>query len=56
MKQEIGEDFGSGYLGDAKTRKFLEENFDKHPDIFRKSWKPYSDLVQGKYQKSLSDF
>lgn len=56
MKQEIGEDFGSGYLGDMKTRVFLEHHFDKHPDVFRKTWKPYVDLVQGKYQKSLKDF
>ena len=53
---EIGEDFGSGYLGDARTRKFLEANFDKYPDVFRKSWKPYIDLVSGKYQKSLNDY
>ncbi len=56
LKNEIGEDFGSGYLGDEKTRKFLEKNYDKYPDIFRKSWKPYIDLVDSKKQKRLREF
>lgn len=56
LKNEIGEDFGSGYLGDEKTRKFLEKNYDKYPEIFRKSWKPYIDLVEGKKQKRLGEF
>ena len=56
LKEEIGEDFGSGYLGDAKSRAFLEKNFEKYPQIFRKSWKPYSDLVRDKRQRKLGEF
>ncbi|MAG60393.1 ribonuclease HII [archaeon] len=56
LKTEIGEDFGSGYLGDEKTRKFLEKNYEKYPDIFRKSWKPYADLVEDKRQRRLGEF
>ena len=56
IKKEIGEDFGSGYLGDERTRKFLEENFSKYPEIFRKSWKPYQDLITDKKQKKLGEF
>ena len=40
IKKMVG-DFGSGYMSDPKTVKFLEENYDKHPDVFRKTWAPY---------------
>jgi len=56
LKEEIGENFGSGYLGDERSRKFLQENYAKYPDIFRKSWKPYQDLVADKKQKKLGEF
>lgn len=56
IKNEIGEDFGSGYLGDERTRNFLEKNYAKYPEIFRKSWKPYADLVEKKKQRRLGDF
>ena len=55
-KKELGIDFGSGYMSDPKTVEFLKENFEKFPDLFRKSWFPYKDLVNQKFQKSLSDF
>ncbi|MAG91316.1 ribonuclease HII [Candidatus Woesearchaeota archaeon] len=56
LKKQIGKDFGSGYMSDPKTAKFLKDNFEKYPDIFRKSWAPYQDLVKNKFQKNLSDF
>ncbi len=56
LKEEIGEDFGSGYLGDERSRVFLEKNFEKYPEIFRKSWKPYADLVRDKRQRRLGEF
>lgn len=56
IKKKIGVDFGSGYLSDPKTVKFLDENYDKHPEIFRKSWFPYQQLVNKKFQKRLDDF
>jgi len=55
-KKELGIDFGSGYLSDPKTVEFLKNNFENYPDLFRKSWFPYKDLVNQKFQKSLSDF
>ena len=48
LKKQIGKDFGSGYMSDPKTAKFLKDNFEKYPDIFRKSWAPYQDLVKNK--------
>jgi len=56
IKKKIGIDFGSGYMTDPKTVEFLKNNFEKYPELFRKSWFPYKDLVNQKFQKSLSDF
>ncbi len=55
-KKELGIDFGSGYMSDSKTVAFLQKNFEKFPGLFRKSWFPYQELVNKKFQKNLSDF
>ncbi|HLC61276.1 MAG TPA: ribonuclease HII [Candidatus Nanoarchaeia archaeon] len=55
-KKELGIDFGSGYMSDPKTVAFLQKNFEKYPELFRKSWFPYQDLVNKKFQSNLSDF
>ena len=59
LKEKIGDDFGSGYPADPKTKKFLKDNWDKYPEIFRKSWSSYqvySDGNKSKKQKTLGDF
>ncbi len=56
LKKQIGIDFGSGYMSDPKTVDFLKSNFENYPEMFRKSWFPYKDLLNQKFQKSLSDF
>ena len=56
LKKQIGIDFGSGYMSDPKTVDFLKNNFENYPELFRKSWFPYKELVNKKFQKSLSDF
>ena len=56
IKKKIGIDFGSGYLTDPKTAEFLKENFEKFHSLFRKSWFPYQELANKKFQKNLSDF
>ena len=56
IKVDIGVDFGSGYMSDKKTQDFLEKYHDKHPELFRKKWKSYSNAVEKKRQSSLSDF
>ena len=55
-KKQIGIDFGSGYMSDPKTVEFLKNNFENYPELFRKSWFPYQELVNKKFQKSLTDF
>jgi ribonuclease HII len=44
IKKRIGIDFGSGYPGDPKTRRFLEERQCEHDDIKRKSWQTYKTI------------
>ena len=56
LKKQIGIDFGSGYMSDPKTVEFLKSNFEIYPELFRKSWFPYKDLMNQKFQKSLADF
>ena len=56
IKKKIKIDFGSGYMTDPKTVKFLEKYYEKHPDLFRKSWFPYQNMLNKKFQSKLEDF
>jgi ribonuclease HII len=47
---------GSGYPADPITQKFLKENWNKHPEIFRKTWITYKNHEKSKLQKNLKDF
>lgn len=59
IKKKVGMSMGSGYPADPLTKKFLKENWNKYPEIFRHSWssyKAYSEGNKSKNQKSLEDF
>ena len=56
QKNEIGINFGSGYMSDPKTQDFLERYHDKYPHLFRKKWKPYIKVEDRKEQKTLGEF
>jgi ribonuclease HII len=56
QKNEIGINFGSGYMSDPKTQDFLNKYHDKYPHLFRKRWKSYIKVEKKKEQKSLDDF
>lgn len=56
IKKEIGIDFGSGYPADPITQKFLKENYNNYPHIFRKTWISFRRLGKKEGQKSLSEF
>ena len=56
IKKDIGIDFGSGYMADPKTVDFLEKYYEEHSVLFRKSWFPYKDIVNKKFQRKLEDF
>src|SRR3989338_1047605 len=56
IKKKIRINFGSGYMTDQKTIDFLEKYYEEYPDLFRKSWFPYQDMLNKKFQKKLEDF
>ncbi len=47
---------GPGYQSNSITQKFIKENFDKYPEIFRKSWLTFKNHVNAKKQKNLDEF
>lgn len=47
---------GPGYQSNPITQKFIKENFDKHPEIFRKSWSTWKNHDNTKKQKKLDEF
>ena len=56
IKDRIRIDFGSGYPSDPRTVKFLNENYETHKEIFRKTWASYKRVVEKKKQRGLTDF
>lgn len=52
IKKEIGIDFGSGYPADPVTQKFLKENYNNYPNIFRKTWSSFKRLGKKKDKKT----
>lgn len=59
ISEELGEDIGSGYPSDRKTREFLKGWIEKHgslPPHTRRSWKTVRDLLNCVKNKSLDDF
>lgn len=55
IKAKYG-DTGPGYPANAVTQKFIKENYDKYPEIFRKSWSTFKNAAKAKDQKSLGEF
>lgn len=56
IKKKYKINFGSGYPSDQKTKEFLEKNWNKYPEIFRHSWKPYKEIVNKFNQSNLEDW
>jgi len=59
IEKRIGINFNSGYPADPLTKKFLKENWNKYPEIFRHSWSTYQEYSEGKKskkQKTLGEF
>lgn len=55
IKKKYG-DCGPGYPANEITQRFLKENWEKHPEIFRHSWESYKRLARAKNQKKLGEF
>ena len=47
---------GPGYPSNAITQKFIKENWEKHPEIFRKTWATFKNQVKNKTQKKIGDY
>ena len=57
IQQRFTEPMGSGYPADARTVEFMEKNYQKYPEIFRRSWASYKRLAgEGKKQRKLGEF
>lgn len=59
LKKKFGMSLGSGYPADPDTKRFLKDNWNVHPEIFRHSWSSYQEYSEGKKskkQKTLEDF
>lgn len=55
IKKKYG-DCGPGYQSNETTQRFIKENFDKYPEIFRRSWTTWKDHDNAKKQKKLDEF
>jgi ribonuclease HII len=51
-----GPSIGTGYAANPICQKFLKENWDKYPEIFRKSWVTWKDHTIMKAQLKLEAF
>ncbi len=56
IEKMTGMSVGSGYVSNPVCQKFLKENWDKYPEIFRKSWISWKNHANAKKQKQISDF
>jgi ribonuclease HII len=58
IKEEIGQDFGSGYPSDPATKEFLKKYSEQYDNagIFRKTWATYKEHKNNEKQKNLGEF
>ncbi|MBI4159088.1 ribonuclease HII [Candidatus Woesearchaeota archaeon] len=56
IKKKIKIDFGSGYPSDPKTQEFLKKHYKDFPDIIRKSWASYKNLIENKKQRKIGEY
>ena len=55
LREEFGEEIGSGYTSDPLTQRYLEKNAEKHKDsgIFRKTWETWKKAFENLAQRRL---
>ncbi len=57
LKKKAGEDFGSGYMSDEKTRAFLKKHWnDPNATFFRKEWVSWKNIKKENQQKRLFEY
>jgi len=55
IKEKYG-NCGPGYPSNKITQDFVKNNWDKYPEIFRKSWSTYKKYARPEGQKSLTGY
>jgi len=55
IRKKYGE-IGPGYPSNPITQAFLKQNWEKHPEIFRKTWETYKKIARAKSQKELGEY
>jgi ribonuclease HII len=55
LKDKFG-DTGSGYPADPKTKEFIKHNWNKHPEIFRKTWSTFKKIAESEKQNQQTLF
>ena len=55
IKKQYG-NCGSGYPSDPLTQSFLQKYWNKHPEIFRKSWASWKTVAKKHEQKGIQEF
>ncbi|MBD3252253.1 ribonuclease HII [Candidatus Pacearchaeota archaeon] len=55
IQQKYG-NTGPGYSSNPITQEFVKNNWEKHPEIFRKTWSTFKNHEKKKNQKNLCDF
>ena len=56
IEKKIGQSIGTGYPSNPECQKFLKENWNRYPDIFRKSWMTWKVHQKANQQKKLDQF
>ena len=56
IEKLVGESIGSGYPSNPVCQNFIKRNYKKYPEIFRKSWATYKNIVKIKSQKNIGDY
>ena len=56
LQKQLNIDFGSGYPSDPKTKIFVKKYCNKYPDLFRKTWQPFKDIIKSNSQSKLTKF
>lgn len=56
IEKIVGQSIGSGYTSNPICQKFLKENWEKYPELFRKTWISWKNHKNAKGQRKLEEF
>lgn len=56
IESMVNESIGSGYPSNQICQKFIKNNFEKYPGLFRQSWSTWKNHAHMKNQKKIGEF